>query len=153
MGRMQQNTFGITLKAQVNITPDLSIQYYGSPFTSVAGFSDFKLAAETKSNSYSNRFSRIDHQNISYQDGIYKVAGESGNFTFRNPDFSFNEFRSNLVVRWEYLSGSTVYFVWENSRTNRDDSFRPGWGNNLDRLFGLAANNTLVMKLNYWFSL
>src|SRR5690606_1119176 len=36
MGRMKQKTYGVTVNMQVNVTPDISIQYYGSPFTSVA---------------------------------------------------------------------------------------------------------------------
>lgn len=153
MGLMKQNTYGITLKAQVNITPDLSIQYYGSPFTSVAKYSEFKLAADTKSRTYSRRFNPIEEKDIRLADGTYHATDKDCDISFRDPNFSFNEFRSNLVLRWEYLPGSTLYFVWENSRTNRDDNYRSGWGNNLDRLFGLSSTNTLVMKVNYWFSL
>ena len=153
IAHMKQRTYGVTLKAQVNITPDLSIQYYGSPFTSIAKYDQFKMAADTKSRNYDNRFSVIGEKEINYSENNYLVDGEKGKFSFRNPDFSFNEFRSNLVVRWEYLPGSTLYFVWENSRTNRDDRYRSGWNNNLDRLFGFSASNTLVMKINYWFAL
>lgn len=153
IAHMKQRTYGVTLKAQVNITPDLSIQYYGSPFTSIAKYDQFKMAADTKSRNYDNRFSVIGEKEINYSENNYLVDSEKGKFSFRNPDFSFNEFRSNLVVRWEYLPGSTLYFVWENSRTNRDDRYRSGWNNNLDRLFGLSASNTLVMKINYWFAL
>lgn len=153
MAQMNQKTYGLTLRAQINITPDLSIQYYGSPFTSVASYTKFKLAADTKSRNYDNRFTPIHEKRINYRDGNYHLENETGEIVFKNPDFSFNEFRSNLVVRWEYLPGSTLYFVWENSRTNNDDAYRAGWGNNLDRMFGLSANNTLVMKINYWFAL
>src|SRR5690606_10029360 len=48
MGRMKQKTYGVTLNMQVNVTPDISIQYYGSPFTSVATYDQFKLAADTR---------------------------------------------------------------------------------------------------------
>ena len=36
----------------------------------------------------------------------YNVS-DGGNYSFGNPDFNFRQFRSNLVVRWEYLPGST----------------------------------------------
>ncbi len=153
IAKMKQNTYGVTLKAQINITPDLSIQYYGSPFTSIARYDEFKLAADTKSHNYNKRFVALEEKEISYSENSYLVNGGNGKFSFKNPDFSFNEFRSNLVLRWEYLPGSTLYFVWENSRTNRDDKYRSGWNNNLDRLFGLSASNTLVVKINYWFAL
>ena len=70
-----------------------------------------------------------------------------------NPDFSFNEFRSNLVARWEYRPGSTLYLVWEHTMSNRDKQYRAGWGNNLDHMFGLPATNVFMVKMNYYFSL
>lgn len=153
MGRMKQETYGLTLNLQLNLTPDFSIQYYGSPFTSVAKYDKFKLAADTRSSSYPERFSEFKGHEISYNSGSYTVDKGSNTMSFKDPDFSFNEFRSNLVARWEFLPGSSVYFVWENDRSNRDDVYHPGWGSNLDRIFGLPASNTLMMKVNYWFNL
>ena len=74
-------------------------------------------------------------------------------FIKEKPDFSFNEFRSNLVARWEYLPGSTLYFVWEHRMSDRDSHSLSGWGNNLDRMFGLPATNTFMIKMNYWCNL
>ena len=153
MGRIYQKTHGLTFKAQVNITPDISIQYYGSPFTSTASFDNFKLATDTKSSKYENRFHAFTSGEISYSGNTYSVSHNGQNYNFQNPDFSFNEFRSNLVVRWEYLPGSTLYFVWEHARSNRDQYYVPGWRNNLDRMFGLPASNIFMLKMNYWFGL
>src|SRR5690606_17007239 len=153
MGRMKQETYGLTLKLQMNVAPDISIQYYGSPFTSVAKYDKFKLATDTQSPSFSNRFSEFLDSEISYDTGNYAVSREGNTMTFKDPNFSFNEFQSNLVARWEYLPGSTIYLVWEHNRSNQDDIYQPGWGNNLDRMFGMSAVNTFMMKINYWFNL
>ena len=152
MGRMKQKTYGVTVNIQVNVTPDISIQYYGSPFTSVAKYDNFKLAADTRSRSYSNRFYRIADNDISLNDGHYFVDGSNGQLSFKNPDFSFNELRSNLVARWEYLPGSTLYLVWQHNRSYQDIIYHPGWESNLDRMFGLPATNTFMIKINYWFN-
>lgn len=153
MGRMKQETYGLTLNLQMNLTPDFSIQYYGSPFTSVAKYDNFKLATDTKSHSYNERFSVFENNEISYDREGYLVERGSKTMSFKDPNFSFNEFRSNLVARWEYLPGSTMHFVWEHNRSNRDDIYHSGWGSNLDRMFGLSAANTFMMKINYWFNL
>ena len=158
MGYIHQKTHGLTLKVQANLTPDLSIQFYGSPFTSTASFDDLKVATDTKSKTYEDRFhtfttgpggeiSELDANNT------YHVNMAGKNYSFRNPDFSFNEFRSNIVARWEYRPGSTLYFVWEHTMSNRDQYYLPGWNDNLDRMFGLPATNIFMIKLNYWFSL
>src|SRR3546814_7570080 len=106
MGLTKQRTYGITLNMQVNVTPDISIQYYGSPFTSVAAYSDFKVAADTRSRHYTDRFRPL----------------ADGEEAFPDPDFSFNELRSNLVARWEYLPGSTLYLVWQDRKSTRLNS-------------------------------
>jgi hypothetical protein len=135
---MRQRTYGLTFRAKANLTPDLSIQFYSSPFTSTAEYDEFKAAANTRSKTYEERFRMLTNEEVDRLP--------------RNPDFRFNEFRSNLTVRWEYQPGSTLYFVWGHTRSeNERGIFMPGWGNNLDRTFNLPAINTFVVKLNYWF--
>ena len=151
MGTMDQRTYGLTLRAQINVTPDISLQYYGSPFTSTASYNDFKRNAETMSHDYNKRFYQFAPNEISLTDNIFSVSENGNNYSFSSPDFSFNEFRSNLVLRWEYLPGSTLYLVWEHRASSRDNLHVPGWNDNLDRMFGLPAINTLMFKINYWF--
>ena len=138
LGRMFQRTYGVTMRAQVNITPDVSLQFYGAPFTSNARYSDFRAAANTLSDDKSERLRPLTE---SEQARMYK------------PDFSFNEFRSNFVARWEYRPGSTLYFVWEHSRSNSKGDYLSGWGNNLREMFQTPAINIFMVKLNYYFSL
>lgn len=92
-------------------------------------------------------------EEISFNSGVYQVDNRNHLLKLKDPNFSFNEFRSNLVARWEYLPGSTLYLVWEHNRSNRDDIYQTGWGNNLDRMFGLPASNTFMMKINYWINM
>ncbi|MDR1557646.1 MAG: carbohydrate binding family 9 domain-containing protein [Tannerellaceae bacterium] len=153
MGYMSQETYGLTLKMQLNLSPDVSIQFYGSPFTSTARYSDFKKAADARSPVSSERFSSYAPQDISFRDGLYTVETGEEHFEFHNPDFSFNEFRSNLVGRWEYRPGATFYFVWEHRMSERSAHRFSGWGGNLERMFGLPSVNTFMLKLNYWFNL
>jgi hypothetical protein len=153
MGRMSQEVYGLTVKMQVNITPDISVQFYGSPFTSTARYGDFKKAADARSAVSLERFSLYAPQDVSFREGVYMVETAEERFEFRDPDFSFNEFRSNLVGRWEYRPGSTLYFVWEHRMSDRLPGRLAGWGDNLDRMFGLPSVNTFMVKLNYWFGL
>ena len=153
LGHMKQKTYGLTINLQANITPDISIQFYGSPFTSVATFDNFKEAADTKSKEYYERFNDYAPGNVMFKDGMYTINSPSGMVRFANPDFSFNEFRSNLVARWEYMPGSTLYLVWEHRMSNSNNRYVSGWGDNLDHMFGLPATNTFMAKLNFWFNL
>jgi hypothetical protein len=132
-GYMEQQTYALTMKLQANLTPDVSLQFYASPFTSTARYSDFKRIA---------------------LDGSYTAEDNPSRYAmFSQPDFNFNEFRSNLVARWEYRPGSTLYFVWEHRLSNREKGYLPGWNDNLDRMFALPSTNTFMIKFNYWFNL
>lgn len=153
MGKLDQQTYGLTLRLQMNVTPDISIQFYGSPYTSTGKYTQFKGAANTLSRTYEDRFNEYRPADIIYTNDTYTVNKDGESFKFENPDFSFNEFRSNLVARWEYRPGSTLYLVWEHTMSNRDRYVISGWGDNIDRMFGLPATNVLMVKLNYWFSL
>lgn len=152
-GHMDQKTYGLTMKLQVNVTPDISIQFYGAPFTSTAQFSSFKLMENTTSRTYEERFHALSADALTLSDGLYTVKEGDKTYKFANPDFRFNEFRSNLVARWEYQPGSTLYLVWEHRMSDRDNQYTSAWGSNLDRMFGLPSTNTFMIKMNYWFNL
>ena len=74
-------------------------------------------------------------------------------YEIENPNFSFVQFRSNLVVRWEYIPGSEIYLVWSQGITSSADS--------LDDLFrGLETGildqkpeNIFLLKMTYRFVL
>ena len=153
VGNMNQKTYGLTMKMQVNVTPDISLQWYGAPFTSTAKYNNFKRAINPESRIRSDRYHTFSPNEISFSEGQFHVLNDSGNFGFANPDFNFNEFRSIMVARWEYLPGSTLYFVWEHSMSNRSGDFMPGWNRNLERMFGLPATSVMMVKVNYWFNL
>ena len=42
-----------------------------------------------------------------------RVTDGAASFTLRNSDFNVQSFRSNLVLRWEWRAGSTLYLVWQ----------------------------------------
>jgi hypothetical protein len=71
---------------------------------------------------------------------------------FDNPDFRFRSLRSNLVVRWEYLPGSTLFLVWNHGQSGSasDPTFRV-W-DEFGSLLRDDQQNTFLVKVNYWLS-
>ena len=156
--QIDQKTINFTLRVDYTITPDLSIQYYGQPFISAGKYTNIKQITEPRADKYNSRFHTYVGSEISYNatDKLYEIDENSDNtidYTIGNPDFNFRQFRSNLVVRWEYLPGSTVYFVWSQGRTSNATNGKFSYGNDMNELFGVQANNVFLIKLNYWFSL
>ena len=70
-----------------------------------------------------------------------------------DPDFNRKSLRGNLVLRWEYVRGSTLFVVW--SLSTLDES-RPGVFSarrDLSDAFRAPGSHVFVVKLNYWLNL
>ena len=80
-------------------------------------------------------------------------VNDGGTYSFGNPDFNFRQFRSNLVVRWEYLPGSTLYLVWSQGRTSTDVNGLFSYGTDIKDLFKVTPYNVFLIKYSYWFAL
>lgn len=156
LAHLNQKTLGATFRVDYNITPEVSLQYYGSPFSSTGKYSAFKEVSDPRANRYTDRFTPAGLTRVGdhYTPGPSDLIGvPQAPVEIPNPDFTFTQFRSNLVFRWEYRPGSQLFLVWANERT--------GWKNEStayveDAIKGLRdvfPNNIFLVKLNYWFSL
>jgi hypothetical protein len=150
LARIRQQSLGATFRIDYNLTPELSLQYYGSPFASVGRYSVFKTVTNPKAASYADRFS-ILHPVL--QGDTLAIPDPSGAFTFGSPDFSFGQFRSILVFRWEYMPGSQLYVVWSHERTRYIQPDAQSVESVLGNIGTIAPNNIVLVKLNYWFSI
>ena len=156
MGSLRQQTLGLTLRVDYSITPDFSVQFYGNPFMSSGRYYEFKRATNTMDNTYENRFRLLGDNVLTYDaaDNVYSVEETNGDtYTFDNPDFSFREFRLNLVARWEYRPNSTVYLVWGQDRSGSASEYISSFNRNTKDLFAYSPTNVFMVKLNYWFTL
>jgi len=154
LGRLDQDTLGLTFRVNVFITPDLSIQYYGSPFVSIGSYAGFKRAATPRADRYTDRFHTFSASEIAYvpEANAYRVDEGGTTYGFGNPDFDFRQFRSNLVARWEFRPGSSLYVVWSQDRTD-EEVFGKSLTSSLEALRLAPAANVFLVKLSYWFGL
>ncbi len=147
LGQLNQKTLGLTFRVDYNFTPELSLQYYGSPFASVGTYPEFKSVNAPRAKAYNERFMRIDA--VPVGDSYQLAEG----YAFANPDFNFNQLRSNLVCRWEYRPGSQLYLVWSQERTNFLQTGRETVTETLGHLRQVHAHNVFLVKFSYWFSI
>jgi hypothetical protein len=159
LGRIDQEVWNLTVRANLSLTPELTVQYYGSPFIATGRYMNFKKATDTLAANYEDRFHRFAESEISYnvETGRYEVAeaggGPGSTYSFANPDFSFRQFRSNLVGRWEYKPGSTLYLVWSQGRTDELPAWESALGGHWSALWRARPDNVFLVKASYWFSL
>ncbi len=157
-GKIDQNTFALVFRLNFSLTPNLSIQYFGQPFVSAVRYTDFKKITQPRANRYEDRFHTFTDSEICYdRENEEYLVDETGDgvtdYSFGKPDFNFREFLSNLVIRWEYRPGSTLYLVWSQNRRGIEGFGDFDWSRDIPAIFDSASDNVFLIKLNYWFFL
>jgi hypothetical protein len=100
-GSIDRKTFSMSLRLDLVLTPELTIQFWGQPFIASGDYSEFKYITEPLAESFADRFHTYAASEISYDPdlGEYQVteAGSGLGYGFEDPDFNVKEFLSNLV--------------------------------------------------------
>ena len=119
--------WSLTTRASYIFTTDFSLQLYFQLFSAKGRFENYHRLLGP------DRFSTL------------------GGYT--RPDFNELSFNSNVVLRWEYLPGSTAYLVWSHARAGERGTYQTSFADNLRNTFGLPADNVLMLKISYWLSM
>jgi hypothetical protein len=129
---LDQKTLNVTTRLNFTMTPSLSLQFYGAPFASSGDYSKWRELADPRAEKYEDRFK--------------PYSGDPGGF-------SFKQFRSNTVLRWEYKPGSTLFLVWAQGRDLSGDFVNDfSVRRDFQDLFRQHPDNTLLLKVSYWIN-
>lgn len=159
VSEVEQRSFSLTARLNCNLTPDLTIQYYAQPFIFRATYRNFGYVTNPLGHDYDGRFHRYDAEEIqSGSNGFFNVNEDHNGtkiYSFRTPDFNFIQFRSNLVLRWEYVPGSEVYLVWSLGSTPNaySDLNTPLPRSLFDNILETRPQNIFLVKFTYRFLL
>ncbi|HKJ42875.1 MAG TPA: DUF5916 domain-containing protein [Sunxiuqinia sp.] len=152
VGQLDRKTLKTTLRLEYFITPEFSIQYYANPYASVGKYADFKRVKNSSNKDMNQRY--YFPSSLDFKDNVYNMTDQSSEtYKFYNPNFKYQEFRSNLVARWEFRPGSTLYLVWNSSKFSYKYSSDYSVTNSFKDIFGMKSSNVFMIKFNYWFSL
>jgi hypothetical protein len=129
---LDQQEASMTFRLDYTATTTLTVQAYAQPFVSKARHSNVRELANPRAAEYSDRYQP---------------------YAFTQPDFNRKFFNSNLVVRWEYRPGSTLFLVWNQGRADVEDAMgtRRLTGD-FGRLFNAYPLNTFLIKMSYWLT-
>ncbi len=154
LSEIEQKTLSFPLRIDYIIRPDLSIQYWGQPFISRGRYSSFKRVTNPIASALDNQFEEFETNQISYATGVYSIDEDRDgieDYAFFEPDFAFVQFRSNLVLRWEYVPGSELFLVWSQDVSQFGDfneSLFEGLENNI---LNTKPQNIFLVKFTYRF--
>ena len=150
---IDQKVLSMSLRVNYNIMPDLTIQYWGQPFIACGEYSGYKMITDPHAEVFQDRYREFTMDQMTLEDEEYFIDENRdgvSDYSFEVPDFTLDEWLSNLVIRWEFLPGSTAYLVWSQTRDYFDSSGAFEVMDNVDRLFtDKKASNTFLLKVSY----
>jgi hypothetical protein len=135
---LDQHTTSLTARLNFTFSPDMSLQTYLQPFVSKGQYSSVRqLSTTPRAEAYDDRYAPYNNPGVTSDPG----------------GFNFKQLQSNVVFRWEYKPGSTLFAVWNSGRQGflpreGTESFRGDVGN----LFDLHPANTFLVKVSYWLN-
>jgi hypothetical protein len=156
---VDQSTFLMQIRANYTITPDLTLELYAEPFAASGRYYAFGHLAAPRTYDLT-RYSTDTMTTPSVgrdAAGNAFIKDASGYRRYLldptddgNPDFNILSFRSNLVLRWEWRPGSTLYVVWQQNRESEHDrGALVGFGDLWNSLRA-TGDNFLAIKVSYW---
>ena len=152
-GSIDQRTFSMSLRFDLILTPEMTIQFWGQPFIASGDYTDFKYITDPQADKFTDRFHTYTSQEINYLEdwGVFDVneTATGLNYQIDNPDFNLKEFLSNLVFRWEYRPGSYLYLVWSQTRSGADPWGSFHFGEDFSDMWDIHPANVVLLKLSY----
>lgn len=119
--------WSLTTRCSYVFNPELTLDVYFQLFFAKGRYEDFHRMIA------SDRFVRLG--------------------SYAKPDFNELSFNSNVVLRWEYLPGSTAYLVWSHARRGERGTYQTALADNFSNTFRLPADNVLMLKVSYWLNM
>ena len=104
LAQQDPKIFSLTLRQTFVFAPRLTLQIYAQLFSAGSHYYDFAEASARAGQ-------RIDLDQVVLRPGGQRPAGED------DPDFHDAAFNLNVVLRWEYRLGSTLYLVYTRNQS------------------------------------
>jgi len=150
---LNQQTLSLVLRADMVMSPNMVIQYYAEPFVSKGTYQDFNTVANPLSDFTENQLQSIALEETSGSTDYQVDFDRDGtaDYIIGNPNFSYAQFRSNLVYRWEYKPGSEFFLIWSQGLNDTSLPGRNPISSFRDQIFSRVLETTFLIKLTYRF--
>jgi hypothetical protein len=152
-GGIRRTTANMTFRGNLTFSPNLSLQLYMQPFIATGAYESYNRVVDPTGATWADRMVSFADDQVSTDEGDVILDIDRDGTTdvnLGNPDFTYLSLRSNAVLRWEYLPGSTVFLVWQHGRSESNDQGRFNLRNGVSDLFDAEGMNTFLVKVNYW---
>ena len=149
---IERSQLSTPIRFNYAFTPDLTIEIYAEPFAASGRYSDLGELPAPEARDL--RTYGTDGTTITRQaDGSNLVTDGATSFTIGNLDFNRLFLRSNVVIRWEWAPGSTLYVIWQQNRTAFTSTGELIGVGSLGDAITAPGDNFLALKASYWIGL
>jgi hypothetical protein len=147
---IERGTLSARFRLNYAFTPNFTVEAYAEPFAASGRFFSFgELSAPRSKTLRVYGAAGTGTSATRSANGATAITDGSDAFTLANLDFNRRSFRSNLVLRWEWLPGSTAFLIWQQSRQSSDPVGRLITAGDLLDSTHAAGDHFLVFKLSY----
>ena len=143
-GKLAAKNVSATLRVSYTFTPRLTLQAYAQAFLASGHFSDLRSVAMDAT---------MPGRKI-YLSDLNAAAVPAGGQPATTPDFEEAAINANVVLRWEYRLGSTLYLVYTRSQIPALDpnlGFTPPASLSPRAFNHGATTDVVLLKLSYWW--
>lgn len=132
LGDLASRAVYVTLRAAWAIALGLTLEVYAMPYMTAGDYQRFRAVAAPRSRAFQDRLRPTDY------------AGD--------PGFLFAQLRSNVVLRYDYVPGASVYLVWAREQTESRSTSAPLTPEHrLTPLLRTDPTDTVLFKIEHRF--
>jgi len=146
---IDRTTLATAFRLGFTVKPDVNLDVYAEPFAASGRYYDYGELLAPRSRQRL-RYGTAGTSLTLNADGSQTVAADGATFTLRNRDFNTLSFRSNVVLRWEWRPGSTLYVVWQQSRAGSEVTGDHVGPRDMFRSLTAPGTNFFVVKTSFW---
>lgn len=159
---LERTSLSMLTRLNWTFTTDLSLELFAQPLLASGDYVTYKQLLESESFAF-DEFSEGTHLGDACITGR-TCLNESGtrfvdfdqdgqsDLSFSDRDFNIRSLRANAVLRWEYIPGSTIFFVWQRRQSDQARVGNFDFSRDLSALFDATADNVFILKANIWIS-
>jgi hypothetical protein len=146
---IEQRNFSMETRVDWTFSPTLSLQLYAQPLLSSGDYIRYKQLGAPETYDF------VALAPTAVNDTLFvDFDGDAAaDYSFTDRDFNVRSLIGNAVLRWEYRPGSTVFLVWQRAQDHEASDGDFDFSRDARELFGAAADDRFIVKVNYWLGL
>jgi hypothetical protein len=166
-GDIERQELSLEARLDVVFSPTMTLQLFAQPLLSSGDYASYRQLVAPETFDF-DVFEEGPHELVGQDDVCRNArtcvdtdgrryfdfdADGIVDYALEDRDFNVRSLVGNVVFRWEYRPGSTIFLVWQRLQEDEVSVGSFDFGRDLSALVRAPAENVFMVKVNYWFAL